>query len=374
MLLNEFLSQKPLFYNEIDYDRMPDCWNSIKNGFKKPKKIIHIIGTNGKGSTGRFLATYLKNMGFRVGHYSSPHIQKFNERIWLNGRDVNDEELEKAHKFLQNSISKKYLQSLSYFEYTTLLAMRCFDGFDYVVLEAGLGGEKDATSVFDRDLTLVTPIDFDHQSFLGNSIKEIATTKLNSIKNRAIIGKQLHNEVYELTERYPFYRDYFDNYEIKEIREFVKKHGFASYLEDNLILALSCIVDEELEFNLKYLKGIKKQLKGRLEKIDDNIFIDVGHNPLAARVIVKEFKNRKIDLVYNTYEDKNYREILTILKPIIDKLFIIDVQNSRIADIDEVIAVAKELGIEVEKYEKVRDKTTLVFGSFSVIEKFLNEK
>jgi len=370
--LNEFLNKKPLFYNEIDYDRMPNCWNTIKNSFKNPKKIIHIIGTNGKGSTGRFLAHYLKNMGFNVGHYTSPHIQKFNERIWLNGKDIDDETLEKAHQFLQNTISKKYLQTLSYFEYTTILAMRIFQNCDYVILEAGLGGERDATSVFDRDITLVTTIDYDHQSFLGNTIEEIATTKLKSIKNKAIIGKQIHDEVYKLTNKYPFYLDYFDNYEIQDIRNFIKNNNFASYLVDNLALALACIVEEGLELNLKHLKGI--ELKARLQKIDENIYIDVGHNPLAARVIVNEFKNQKIDIIYNTYSDKDYCEILKILKPIIDKLFIIDVNNERMAKKEEVIKCAKNLDIDVDSYTKPRNKTTLVFGSFSVVEKFLNEK
>ena len=368
--LSEFLNHKPLFYNKIDYDRMPNCWREIKNNFKMPKKIIHIIGTNGKGSTGRFLAHYLKNMGFRVGHYTSPHILKFNERIWINGKDIDDFALEKAHNFLQR-VAKKYLNTLSYFEYTTLLAMKCFEGLDYVVLEAGLGGERDATSVFNRDLTLVTTIDYDHQNFLGNSIKEIATTKLNSIKNKAIIGKQIHNEVYEISKKYPFYLDYFNNYEIKEIREFIKNNNFASYLSDNLALALSAVVEEGLEFDLKYLKGVK--LKARLERIKDNLYIDVGHNPLAARAIVNEF-NEKIDIVYNTYKDKDYKEILTILKPIIDKLFIIEVDNERIANTDDVINIAKELGIDVDLYRGLRNKKTLVFGSFSVIERFLNEK
>jgi len=369
--LNDFLNQKPLFYKEIDYDRMPNCWNTIKNSFKKPKKIIHIIGTNGKGSTGRFLVHYLYKMGFNVGHYTSPHILKFNERIWLNGKDIDDDSLEKAHQFLQNTIPKKYLQTLSYFEYTTLLAMRIFGNCDYVILEAGLGGERDATSVFDRDLTLVTTIDYDHQAFLGDTIKEIATTKLKSIKNKAIIGKQIHDEVYKLTEKYPFYLDYFDNYEIQEIREFIKTNNFASYLVDNLALALSAVIEEELPFDLKYLKGV--QLFGRMQQIKKNLYIDVGHNPLAARVIVNEFKNEKIDIIYNTYSDKDYKEILNILKPIIDKLFIIDVENERIAKKDDVINTAKELGIDVEEFMNIRDKKTLVFGSFSVVEKFLNE-
>jgi len=376
--LNKFLNNKPLFYKRIDYDRMPNCWERIKNKFQMPKKIIHIIGTNGKGSTGRFLSYYLYKLGFKVGHYSSPHILKFNERIWINGKDISDKKLEEAHSFLQKILSKKEIETLSYFEYTTLLAMKSFENLDYVILEAGLGGEKDATAVFDKVMTLVTTIDFDHQNFLGDTIEEIAITKLNAIQKKAIIGKQIHNEVYQLSGKYPFYIDYFDNYEIKKIRDFINKNNFASYLADNLALALAFIVEENLKFDLKYLKGI--ELNGRLQQIEKNVYIDVGHNPLAAKAILKEFQNKKIDLIYNTYNDKNYKEILTILKPIINKLSIIEIQNDRIAPIDKVIKTAEELQIAVEKFEinkwknSKKEKPQLIFGSFSVVEKFLNEK
>ena len=352
---------------------MPNCWNEIKNSFKLPKKIVHIIGTNGKGTTGRFLATYLKNMGFSVGHYSSPHILKFNERIWINGEDISDKKLEKAHKFLQKIIPKKYLDSLSYFEYTTILAMKCFENLDYVILEAGLGGERDATSVFKRDITLVTPIDFDHQSFLGDTIKEIATTKLNSIKNRGIIGEQIHKEVLKIGEKYPSYKKFLNKKEKKKIQKFIIKNRFPKYLIQNLSLALAFIKEEGLKFDLKYLKNVK--IRGRMEQISKNLFIDVGHNRLASKVILKEFKNQKIDLIYNTYSDKDYKQILTILKPIIKKLFIIKVKNDRIEDRKKIIKVAKNLKIDVQKFKKVRkNQTTLVFGSFSVVEKFLNKR
>jgi dihydrofolate synthase/folylpolyglutamate synthase len=369
--LTKFLNKKPLFYKEIDYDRMPKCWNEIKDNFKLPKKIVHIIGTNGKGTTGRFLAYYLYKMGFNVGHYTSPHIMKFNERIWLNGSDIDNDTLEKTHQKLQKIVSKYYLERLSYFEYTTLLAMKCFEGLDYVILEAGLGGERDATSVFDRYMTLVTPIDIDHQSFLGNTIEEIATTKLNSIKTNAIIGKQIHPEVMQIASHYPSFTQFIDEDELNQIQNFIKRNNFASYLSDNLALALAFIKRENLEFNLDYLKEI--ELKGRLQKIEENLYIDVGHNPLAAKAILNEFKNQKINLVYNTYEDKDYKEILSILKPIINKLFIIDVKNDRIVDKNEVIKIAKNLGIKTEEFKKLENYPTLVFGSFSVVEKFLKE-
>ena len=187
--LSEFLDKKPLFYKEIDLERMPKAYDLIKDKINI-KPIIHIVGTNGKGSTGRFLAHTLLKRGFKVGHYTSPHILRFNERIWINGNDINDEDLEKAHQKLQKLLPKNVSEALSYFEYTTLLAAISFEGLDFVIMEAGLGGEFDATNVFKKKISLITPIDFDHQNFLGNSIEEIATTKLNSIEKEAIIGYQ----------------------------------------------------------------------------------------------------------------------------------------------------------------------------------------
>ncbi len=165
-MLSEFLEKKPLYYDKIDYERMPRIYQKIKSALPTPK-IIHLIGTNGKGTTGRFLASALLNKGLKVGHYTSPHILKFNERIWLNGADIADEILENTHNKLLVLLEKSDAERLSYFEYTTLLAMVAFAECEYVVLEAGLGGEYDATAVFPKELTLFTPIDFDHTAFLG---------------------------------------------------------------------------------------------------------------------------------------------------------------------------------------------------------------
>ncbi len=90
MILKEYLSQKPLYYEKIDYTRMPRIYDKIKS-YLPLVKIIHIIGTNGKGTTGRFLASALHSIGFSTGHYTSPHILEFNERVWLNGENTSYE-------------------------------------------------------------------------------------------------------------------------------------------------------------------------------------------------------------------------------------------------------------------------------------------
>ena len=380
MKLNEFLNQKPLYYAKIDITRMPKAYESIKEKLSLPKKIIHIVGTNGKGTTGRFLAYYLYKLGFNVGHYTSPHIMKFNERIWINNEDIDDKNLEIAHQKLQSYLSDEFLNTLSYFEYTTLLAMVAFEKMDYVILEAGLGGEFDATNVFKKDISLITTIDIDHQSFLGDTIEEIATTKLNSIDKKAIIGNQIHEEVEKIAfaknAQIYSYNEFFSQEETQQIQNFIKENNFASFLAFNLQLALSYIKKENLPFDLSLLKDIV--LKGRLQKIDENLYIDVGHNALASIAIKNEFQNQKIDLIYNTYKDKDYKKILTILKDIVDKVYIIDVKDDRIEDKPILIKTAKEIGLNTFDYKEFKkSKPTLVFGSFSVVEKFLrsyNEK
>jgi dihydrofolate synthase/folylpolyglutamate synthase len=103
-----------------------------------------------------------------------------------------------------------------------------------------------------------------------------------------------------------------------------------------------------------------------------NVTIDVGHNPLAASVIVKEFENKKITLIYNSYKDKDFEEVLKILKPIIKKIVIIPLEDKRIVDKNNLLNIIKQLNIENEETLKIEeDEEYLVFGSFLVIEKFL---
>ncbi len=372
----EFLEKKPLFYKEINLERMPKAFSLVADKLKI-KPIIHIIGTNGKGSTGRFLAHTLLKRGFSVGHYTSPHIMKFNERIWINGNYINDEKLQEIHERVYNLLGKEISESLSYFEYTTLLSAFAFEGLDFVIMEAGLGGEFDATSVFDQKTTLVTTIDYDHQAFLGDSIKEIGKTKLNSIKNEAIIGKQVNLvdgvSIFEYAKMLKptlpifYYLDFFD---VEEIEELKKDFNFADFLFDNYLLAMSFLKKEGIEFNSKDIKDLV--LPGRFEEIEKDLWIDVGHNPLAAKSILKSLP-KKVNLVYNTYLDKDYEKILKILKPKINKLYLIEVDNPRIEKKEKIKEVARQLLIEVEEFKEIK-KPMLVFGSFSVVEKFLKWK
>ncbi len=383
-MLSEFLEKKPLYYDKIDYERMPRIYQKIRSALPTPK-IIHLIGTNGKGTTGRFLASALLNKGLKVGHYTSPHILKFNERIWLNGADISDEILENTHNKLLVLLEKSDAERLSYFEYTTLLAMVAFAECEYVVLEAGLGGEYDATAVFPKELTLFTPIDFDHTAFLGESIENIATTKLNAMQKTAIIGLQKHSEVYEIAlkiasqknTKLTFLKESDESFQTK-ISAISEAMHLPKYLSDNLALAACALEKLGFEFHADDFKNAR--LFGRLTQIAPNILLDVGHNALAAQAIAETLEGQKFTLIYNTYKDKDFKAILTLLKPIIQDVELLHpegtthVRNSRIVDQSLLVQTLQELKLTCKAYEAIQDdKNYLVFGSFSVAETFLKE-
>jgi dihydrofolate synthase/folylpolyglutamate synthase len=374
--LQTFLEKKPLFYSEIDYTRMPRIYESIKDKVTNPK-IIHIIGTNAKGTTGRFLASALHKCGFSVGHYTSPHILKFNERVWLDGCDASDEALEDAHIKLQTILKKEDSDALSYFEYTTLLSLIVFSGCGFVVMEAGLGGEHDATAVFDKVLTLVTPIAFDHQAFLGETIEEIAATKLRAIQNNAILAKQ-SDEVYGVAQELALknsldikkYEEYLEAADKQKIQIIAEELKLASYLVDNLSLSIAALKFLGINYATESFRDAR--LFGRLSSISENIIVDVGHNPLAAQAIKKALTPKKYILVYNSYKDKDHREILRILKPIIQSVELIAINDERAQTFEVLKRTLNELGIKYTKFKRVnKEDSYLVFGSFSVVEAFM---
>ena len=372
--LEQVLNHKTMYYDKIDFTIVQKSYDIISKHVTLPY-VIHIVGTNGKGSTGRFLSHYLNKKSFKTLHNSSPHILKFNERIWINGKDSTNRELEFAHEKIQKLLDIELLEKLTYFEYTTLLAIILSDGLDYLILEAGLGGEFDATNVVPSDLSLVTTIDLDHQSFLGNTIEEIARTKMRSVDKKMIIGYQIHEEVYEIAKlvKKELKEEFGREIIIQNVKEFDKyslNKKFAKYLKTNLHLVIEVLKELNIQLELEIFDDLK--LFGRCEKIAPNITIDVGHNPLAAKVLVKEFENKKINLVYNSYADKDYEKVLKILKPIIKKITILDVDDKRIVDKNNLLEICQTLNIITSDLENIKENEEyLVFGSFLVVEKFI---
>ena len=394
--LSDFLEQKPLYYKEIDHVRVHSAYALLKPQIKHPK-TVHIVGTNGKGSTGRMIAhlAYLYGGGqvihdsslcdksqitrpLSVGHYSSPHILKFNERIWLDGSDVSDEVLESAHQKLFDILGKEMSESLSYFEYTTLLAFVVFENCDLMVLEAGLGGEFDATNVCDKALSVITPIGIDHQAFLGDTIEEIATTKIRSIQKSVLLAPQVYKEVVEIAKKiaHDVGADLYvcprGNRQVNPygLQNIAKEKAWPDYLMENAKVAMKALNILEMPYEINDLKTLK--LFGRFYAFAENIRIDVGHNPLAANAIVKAL-DKKVVLVYNSLDDKAYEEVLALLKPKVKRVEIIPIQSQRATTLEEIECALDNVGLDYSTFNNTvnEDENYLVFGSFYVVEEFL---
>jgi dihydrofolate synthase/folylpolyglutamate synthase len=375
MNLYEFLESKPLYYKEIDHKRVHIAYGLLQSHIKHPR-VVHIVGTNGKGSTGRIIA-YLASKSLSVGHYSSPHILKFNERIWLNGMDVSDEKLEQSHKKLFKILGKEMSNSLSYFEYTTLLAFVTFEECDLVVLEAGLGGEFDATNVCNKELSVITPIGIDHQAFLGDTIEQIASTKIRSIQKQLLLAPQVYDEVYTIAKeiaiekKAKIFRVNFNTETYSSLLNIAKKRFWANYLVENAMVALSALDILHISYNINDLENL--ELFGRFYPLAKNIHIDVGHNPLAAKAIVGALTS-KVVLIYNSLDDKDYEEVLRILKPKVKRVEIISIDSQRATTTKKIESALKNVGLKYSKFDNVlnNNEEYLVFGSFYVVEAFLN--
>lgn len=372
MSLDDFLAQKPLFYTTFDPDRIKNIWKKIRSRFTIPP-IIHIVGTNGKGTTGRFLAEFLHSQGKRTGHYTSPHITRFNERIWLNGSPCDDHTLEAEHARLLGMLEPADADSLSYFEYTTLLAAAVYEKrCDYIVMEAGLGGEYDATSIFDPVLMLLTPVGIDHTEFLGETVEAIASTKLGALRSDLIVAFQNDPVVYEVAAQ----KATLAGKSVRFVKDMFEQDSAEDYLDENRLLAVAAA--RYLGFEADKTMFPKGTLFGRFSKLSDMITIDVGHNTLAAQAIRKRLGKRKVKLVYNTLEDKEYERILRTLQPNITTLEIIPIEDKRALSKEALIVTLKKLQIDYCDFTGIKpDEEYLVFGSFKTVEAFCkryNEK
>jgi len=377
--LIHFLAKKPLYYKEIDHKRVYEAYGLLRLHIDHPR-TVHVVGTNGKGSTGRMVAYMAYSSGLHVGHYTSPHILRFNERIWLDGSDASDDLLEGAHQKLYTLLGKEMSDTLTYFEYTTLLALVVFEKCDLMVLEAGLGGEFDATNVCDKELSIITPIGLDHQAFLGETIEEIAATKIRSIQKKVLLSPQVYDEVVEVAkdiaqdvgaELRVCLKDnrQVDPYGLVKIAQ---QKGWGDYLIDNARVAVKALDILEISYDLNHLKTL--ELFGRFYLLTDNIRIDVGHNPLAALAIEKALAE-KVVLIYNSLDDKDYETVLRILKPKVKRVEIIPIASQRATTLEEIERALQNVEINYRNFQNTiePDEKYLVFGSFYVVEAFLKK-
>ena len=189
-ILDRMMSLHPKII-DLTLDRVWRLLQALDNPQEKLPPVIHIAGTNGKGSTQAMIRAGLEGMGKSVHAYTSPHLARFHERIRLAGELISEEYLTEV---LDECYAKNGGIDITYFEITTCAALLAFARreADYTLLEVGLGGRLDATNVIDPEVTVITPVSIDHEQFLGNTLGKIASEKAGIIKRGVpcIVGPQ----------------------------------------------------------------------------------------------------------------------------------------------------------------------------------------
>ncbi len=265
-------------------------------------RVIHVAGTNGKGSTSTFVSSILKESGLTVGLFTSPHIFEFRERFKVNGISVTDEQWAEVWLNIE-PVCNKY--NLTFFEISALLAFMLFSKLrcSYAVIEVGLGGRLDATNVVKPILSLITPISIDHTEYLGDSLREIAFEKLGIVKERVpfIISGDNSDDVIELSKEISLARSskmFISNSSDAQVfsRSIEKQHFVYKNKEYRLSLAgdfqvsnatLAIEASNLLNISEKDIRnGLEKaKIIGRVQELycrGKRVFLDVAHNPASV--------------------------------------------------------------------------------------------
>ena len=190
-LLDELIKLHPK-YIDLSLERLEKLLKKLGDPHLDLPKTIHIAGTNGKGSTQSFIRNILVSNGYTCDAYISPHLTKFNERIILNNKNIGNKKLYETLKFVKKINNNN---PITFFEITTAAALVLFQktNSDFLILETGLGGRLDATNIIPKKFcSIITPISYDHEEYLGNTIQKITKEKLGIVNKSdfVIISKQ----------------------------------------------------------------------------------------------------------------------------------------------------------------------------------------
>lgn len=354
--------------------------------------IIHVGGTNGKGSTVTFISSILKCQGYRVGIYTSPYIERFTERIKINDEEIEEEEIadlvEKIKPLVERIVEEGYERPTE-FEIITACAFKYFKekNVDFVVLEVGLGGRFDATNVVNPILSVITSISFDHMNVLGDTLSKIAFEKAGIIKEGrpVVIYPQDKEALFTL-----FNVAMIKNskiYLVEDIKYDIKKNDldgivfdayfFRSYKDlkinmlgehqvKNALTALYVIEALRIEGykidDSSIYEGLDgARWAGRFELISKSpyIVLDGGHNIEGIESLIEAlkyyFKEKRITAVCGVLRDKEYTKMLEKLCEVCDSFIATEPDSPRALSAKELEDIIKGLGKEALSSKSIED-------------------
>jgi dihydrofolate synthase/folylpolyglutamate synthase len=301
-------------------------------------KVIHVAGTNGKGSVCAMIDSICRAQGYRTGLFISPHLITFRERIRVNGEMISEDAVANRLTLIRNLIAD-WDPHPTFFEVTTALALTYFAKakVEIVILETGMGGRLDATNAVQSAVSVITPIDFDHEKWLGDSLEKIATEKTGIIRpgipiisspQQAEAEKVIRARAMECQAPLQFVTESYDSSAI----------GLpGDYQKQNAAVAIAAIHAAKIGVDEKAIeRGLATvECPARFQKWDGKVIIDGAHNPAAARVLAKTwcdvFGHQRATLILAVLSDKNLRGICEALAPITDSVFLPKIRSERAA-------------------------------------------
>jgi dihydrofolate synthase / folylpolyglutamate synthase len=375
---------------KFDLDHMRVLAAALGNPERRFASVL-IAGTNGKGSTAATLASILQNAKHRTGLYTSPDLQRINERICVNSEQISDPELAEIHGRVDSIAADLVAQGKlphppSFFEMLTAMAFEYFAsaGVEIAVLEVGMGGRLDATNIVDPCISVITDVALDHQQFLGNTISEIAKEKAGIIRNNGVVvmlpqhpeaNDVLGNIVIERNARAVSAVEYVpDVSPAGNSRERAGGHSYVvRVLGENITVTSPLLGRHQLrntalaiaaaaELNRSGFKvtaadveeGIRNtRWPGRLQLIagSPRILLDVAHNPAGAwalrSALSTYFEDVPITILFGAMRDKAIAEMTQILFPLAERVIATQPANPRAATPQEVAELAAPTGADL---------------------------
>ncbi|SOC01754.1 bifunctional folylpolyglutamate synthase/dihydrofolate synthase [Pseudobutyrivibrio ruminis] len=378
-----------------------DVTKELMKALDYPEKdlhIIHIAGTNGKGSVAAFVSSILQAASFaskdhfKVGLFTSPHLIEYTERIQIDGKQISREDVTRLGERL---LSLELNLEPTMFDYWLAMAMLYFkeQNVKYVVLETGLGGAKDSTNGLSvkPEVCAITSIGLEHTQYLGNTLGEIAGEKAGIIKTGVpvVIGEMpdeasevIINKCKELGCPYTM---------AGEVSKDKKLGLFGNYQRKNAAVAIETVKSLELAINNQNIdSGLAKAVwPGRMQIISEHPFImvDGAHNPSGVQALYEslrtEFPKEKISFIMAVMADKDYLSMAKIMAPIAQRIYTVTVESDRALQAKELADAIGELGIDAKSCDSYQDalnqalsqdEKVVAFGSLYFIGEVLGMK